>query len=85
MDFKAVLEPGTAAPPPGVKRAGAVDGVGGGINTSPLGLRGGLVDLIGGLAHGLHALSPKASADLRSKKLKNCFFLHPENRFYIFS
>ena len=48
---------------PKAERAGAVEGVGGGINPSPLRLRGALVDLISGLAHGLHALRPKASAD----------------------
>ena len=45
------------------KRAGAVDVVGGGTSPSPLGLRGGFVDLISGLARGLHALRLSASAD----------------------
>ena len=63
IDFWAVLEPAPPGEPPKTERAGAVEVVGGGINLSPLGLRGGLVDLISGLGHGLHALRPKASAD----------------------
>ena len=35
IDFEAVLEPPTVAPPPTTIRAGAVEGVGGGINPSP--------------------------------------------------
>ena len=38
-------------------------GYGGRINPSPLGLRGGLVELINELARGLHALRLSASAD----------------------
>ena len=48
IDFEAVLEPPPPGPPPKVERAGAVEGVGGGINPSPWDLlRGrisGLVD-----------------------------------------
>ena len=50
IDFEAVLEPTTPGRPPTTERAGAVEGVGGGINPSPLGLRGGSVDLISGFA-----------------------------------
>ena len=35
IDFEAVLEPPSAGPPPETERAGAVEGVGGGINPSP--------------------------------------------------
>ena len=37
IDFEAVLEPPSAAPPPKSERAEAVEGVGGGINPSPRG------------------------------------------------
>ena len=50
IDFEAILEPPPPGRPPKTERAGAVEGVGGGINPSPLGLRGGLVDLISGFA-----------------------------------
>ena len=63
IDFEAVLEPPPPGQPPTPPRAGAVEGVGGGINPSPLGSRGGLVDLISGLARALHALRLSASAD----------------------
>ena len=46
IDFWAVLERPSPGQPPTAERAGAVEGVGGGINPSPLGLRGGLVDLL---------------------------------------
>ena len=39
IDFETVLEPPTLGEPPGTERAGAVEGVGGGINPSPLGLK----------------------------------------------
>ena len=45
IDFRSVLEPPTVGRPPGTERAGAVEGVGGGINPSPLRFRRGLVDL----------------------------------------
>ena len=48
IDFEAVLEPPPPARPPATERAGAVEGVGGGINPSPLGFSRGLVDLIDG-------------------------------------
>ena len=35
IDFEALLEPPSSAPPPKNERAGAVEGVGGGINPSP--------------------------------------------------
>ena len=35
IDFEAVLEPPTVGRPPTAERAGAVEGVGGGINPSP--------------------------------------------------
>ena len=66
IDFEVVLEPPTPGEPPTTQRAGAVEGVGGGINPSPLGLRGGLVDLFVGFIAwrgGLHALRLSASAD----------------------
>ena len=45
------MEPGAAAPPPERKRAGAVEGVGGGIHLSPLRLEGGLFR-VGALVNG---------------------------------
>ncbi len=49
IDFEALLEPPTVGRVPTPSRAGAVEGgYGGGINPSPLGFRGGLVDLIVG-------------------------------------
>ena len=35
IDFEAVLEPPSPGQPPATERAGAVEGVGGGINPSP--------------------------------------------------
>ena len=72
IDFEAVLEPPTAGEPPKAERAGAVEGVGGGINPPPWDLLkgriSGLVDLFCGFCGlmfgdwGLHALRLSAWA-----------------------
>ena len=58
IDFEVVLEPPTPGEGPTPQRAGAVEGVGGGINPSPLGSRGGLVDLISGFVAWLVVYTP---------------------------
>ena len=66
IDFEAVLEPPSPAPPPTRERAGAVEGVGGGINPSPKRVKrriSGFDCWIYCFARALHALRLSASAD----------------------